>query len=69
QKFKDYNCLFEMEAYAIASVASESKIPFYCIKVVSDNCDGTPKDWGNILSQIRPEIDKAISDFCKEILH
>ncbi|MEG1838767.1 MAG: hypothetical protein RR220_05690, partial [Bacteroidaceae bacterium] len=67
--FKDYNCLFEMEAYAIANVASESKIPFYCIKVVSDNCDGTLKDWGNILSQIRPEIDKAISDFCKEILH
>lgn len=69
QKFKDYNCLFEMEAYAIASVASDSKIPFYCIKVVSDNCDGTQKDWENVLSQIRPEVDKTISDFCKEILH
>lgn len=69
QKFKDYNCLFEMEAYAIASVASDGKIPFYCIKVVSDNCDGTQKDWENVLSQIRPEVDKAISNFCKEMLH
>ena len=69
QKFKDYNCLFEMEAYAIASVASKSKIPFHCIKVVSDNCDGTQKDWENVLSEIRPGINQAISDFCKEILH
>lgn len=36
---------------------------------VSDNCDGTQKDWENILSQIRPEVDKAISDFCKDILY
>lgn len=69
QKVKDYNCLFEMEAYAIASVASGNKLPFCCIKIVSDNCDGTQKDWENVLSKIRPEVDKAISNFCKEILY
>ena len=28
-------------------------IPFYCLKAVSDNLDGSLKDWRSILSEIR----------------
>ena len=47
-----YN-LFDMEAYAAALFCREKGLPFYCFKAVSDNLDGTLKDWRSILGDIR----------------
>ena len=49
---KQYD-LFDMEAYAAALFCRTHDIPFYCFKAVSDNLDGTLKDWRSILSDIR----------------
>lgn len=45
--------LFDMEAYAAAHFCQEHQLPFYCFKAVSDNLDGTLKDWRSILGEIR----------------
>lgn len=39
----DYNVL-DMEAYALALVAKKNKIPFLCLKYISDGADGKAKD-------------------------
>ena len=45
--------LFDMEAYAAALFCREHCLPFYCFKAVSDNLDGSLKDWRGILGDIR----------------
>lgn len=45
--------LFDMEAYAVANFCKMYGLPFYCFKAVSDNLDGSLKDWRAILSEIR----------------
>lgn len=45
--------LFDMEAYAAAQFCRLHKLPFYCLKAVSDNLDGSLKDWRTILGDIR----------------
>ena len=45
--------LFDMEAYAAALFCRNHSLPFYCFKAVSDNLDGTVKDWRSILGDIR----------------
>ena len=45
--------LFDMEAYAAALFCRTKGLPFYCFKAVSDNLDGTLKDWRSILGDIR----------------
>ena len=45
--------LFDMEAYAAAHFCQEHSLAFYCFKAVSDNLDGTLKDWRGILGDIR----------------
>ena len=45
--------LFDMEAYAAACFCKMHGIPFYCLKAVSDNLDGSLKDWRTILGEIR----------------
>jgi len=45
--------LFDMEAYAAALFCRTHGIPFYCFKGVSDNLDGSLKDWRGILGDIR----------------
>ena len=45
--------LFDMEAYAAALFCRTHGIPFYCFKAVSDNLDGSLKDWRSILGEIR----------------
>ena len=49
---KQYD-LFDMEAYAAALFCRTHGVPFYCFKAVSDNLDGTLKDWRGILGDIR----------------
>ena len=45
--------LFDMEAYAVALFCKEHGLTFCCFKAVSDNLDGTLKDWRSILGEIR----------------
>ena len=49
---KQYD-LFDMEAYAAALFCHNHGLPFYCFKAVSDNLDGSLKDWRSILGDIR----------------
>ena len=53
--------LFDMEAYAAAQFCRMYGIPFYCFKAVSDNLDGSLKDWRSILSQIRVHFSTLLS--------
>lgn len=55
--------LFDMEAYAAALFCRNHGIPFYCYKAVSDNLDGTIKDWRSILSDIRQRFTVLLKDF------
>lgn len=48
--------LFDMEAYAAAKFCGMYGIPFCCLKAVSDNLDGSLKDWKTILGQIRVQF-------------
>ena len=48
--------LFDMEAYAAALFCKERGLPFYCLKAVSDNLDGTLKDLRGILGDIRAKF-------------
>jgi len=52
--------LFDMEAYAAAQFCKMHDIPFYCFKAVSDNLDGSLKDWRSILSQIRVQFTQLL---------
>jgi len=45
--------LFDMEAYAAALFCQTHGLSFYCFKAVSDNLDGTLKDWRSILGKIK----------------
>lgn len=54
--------LFDMEAYAAAHFCREHNLPFYCLKAVSDNLDGTLKDWRSILGDIRTKFVGLLKD-------
>lgn len=54
--------LFDMEAYAAAQFCKMHDIPFYCFKAVSDNLDGSLKDWRSILSQIKKQFTQLLKD-------
>lgn len=55
--------LFDMEAYAAALFCKTYDLPFFCLKAVSDNLDGTLKDWRSILGDIRVKF----TDFLRTI--
>lgn len=57
---------FDMEAYALAYFSYTHQLPFYAIKIVSDNCDGTVKDWEGILGRISGKLGTILSDFLKK---
>jgi adenosylhomocysteine nucleosidase len=68
QDIKDLNAeAFDMEAYALADFCHQHQLPLYMIKIVSDNCDGTVKDWENILSQISGKLGQIVSNFLKNL--
>ena len=48
--------LFDMEAYAVALYCTTHDLPFCCLKAVSDNLDGSLKDWRGILGDIRKQF-------------
>lgn len=54
---------YDMEGYALAYYCFTHKLPFHAIKIVSDNCDGTVKDWENILSQISSKLGDIVSSY------
>ena len=53
--------LFDMEAYAAAEFCRLHSLPFYCFKAVSDNLDGSIKDWCKILGDIRLKFAALLS--------
>ena len=55
--------LFDMEAYAVAQFCKMYDIPFYCLKAVSDNLDGSLKDWRSILAEIRVQFTELLNSF------
>lgn len=56
----DYD-LFDMEAYAVAYFCSSYGVPYYCFKAVSDNLDGSVKDWENILGDIKATFSQLLA--------
>ena len=36
-------------------------LPFYCLKAVSDNLDGSLKDWRSILGDIRVKFTELLA--------
>lgn len=56
---KQYD-LFDMEAYAAALFCQMYDLPFYCLKAVSDNLDGSLKDWRSILADIRVSFESLL---------
>ena len=64
----DLNVLaYDMEAYALAYYCHLNKLPFYAIKIVSDNCDGTVKDWENILGAISKKLGQIVHNYLQDI--
>lgn len=58
---------YDMEAYALAFYCFTHNLPFYAIKIVSDNCDGTVKDWENILSEISSKLGGIVHSFLQNL--
>ena len=56
--------LFDMEAYAAALFCRTHGLEFRCLKAVSDNLDGTLKDWRGILGDIRAKFAGLLADIC-----
>ena len=54
--------LFDMEAYAAAQFCKLHNLEFYCLKAVSDNLDGSLKDWRSILADIRARFTELLQD-------
>jgi nucleoside phosphorylase len=54
--------LFDMEAYAAAQFCKLHGLPFYCFKAVSDNLDGSLKDWQTILGEIREHFTVLLNE-------
>lgn len=52
--------LFDMEAYAAALFCKMHGLPFRCLKAVSDNLDGSLKDWRTILGDIRAKFTELL---------
>lgn len=68
QDIKDLNAeAFDMEAYALADFCYQHQLPLYMIKIVSDNCDGTVKDWENILGRISGKLGDIVTSFLQEL--
>lgn len=70
QDIKHLNPLaFDMEAYALANFCFLKNLSFHSVKIVSDNCDGTVKDWESILGEISGRLGKILEEFVNERLH
>lgn len=52
--------LFDMEAYAAALFCKTHNLQFLCIKAISDNLDGSLKDWQAILGDIRAKFTELL---------
>ena len=68
QDIKDLNAeAYDMEAYALADFCYQHQLQLHMIKIVSDNCDGTVKDWENILSKISGKLGDILSNYLKAL--
>ncbi|WP_293945572.1 MULTISPECIES: hypothetical protein [unclassified Sphingobacterium] len=70
QDIKHLNPLaFDMEGYALANFCFLKNLSFHSVKIVSDNCDGTVKDWESILGEISGRLGKILDEFVNNRLH
>lgn len=68
QDIKHFNPLaFDMESYALANFCFQKNLTFHSIKIVSDNCDGTVKDWESILGEISGRLGDILDQFMKKL--
>ncbi|MFD2742655.1 MULTISPECIES: 5'-methylthioadenosine/S-adenosylhomocysteine nucleosidase family protein [Sphingobacterium] len=68
QDIKHLNPLaFDMEGYALASFCYQKNLRFHSIKIVSDNCDGTVKDWESILGEISGRLGSILDQFMRSL--
>ncbi|WP_293957579.1 MULTISPECIES: hypothetical protein [unclassified Sphingobacterium] len=58
---------FDMESYALANFCFQKNLAFHSIKIVSDNCDGTVKDWESILGEISGRLGNILQQFMKNL--
>ncbi len=58
-----------MESYALANFCFQKNLTFHSIKIVSDNCDGTVKDWESILGEISGRLGDILDQFMKKLNH
>lgn len=59
----DYSVV-DMEAYALAKVCSEEKLPFLCLKYISDGADSNAlTDWNTEVKKASQKLHDAISVF------
>ncbi|MCL7988998.1 hypothetical protein M8998_13690 [Sphingobacterium sp. lm-10] len=68
EDIRQFNPLaFDMESYALANFCFQKNLPFHSIKIVSDNCDGTVKDWESILGEISGRLGDILDQFMKSL--
>lgn len=56
---------FDMESSVLARACADYGVPFSSVKIVSDNLDGTLKDWDLALSSVAP----ALREVAKSLLN
>lgn len=62
-KNPEYNVI-DMEAYALAFVSAREKIPFLCLKYISDGADGNAvQDWTHEVKKAAQKLKAALQDF------
>ena len=63
---KEIYTVVDMEAYALARICQIEKIPFYCVKFISDGADGAASnDWEKALDDGAKKLFKIYKDLCK----
>ncbi len=56
----EYNVI-EMEAFALAKICEREKIPFLCLKYISDGADGNAvADWNEEVKKASQKLDEAL---------
>ncbi len=51
--------MIEMEAFALAKVCKEEKLPFLCLKYISDGADGNAvDDWSTEVKKAAQKLQK-----------
>lgn len=61
EELKQDNDFFDMEAFALAKGAKTLNIKMISVKIVSDNLDGTIRDWSETVNSLSPVLEDFIN--------